>query len=404
MAVRIRLCGDIEVEVDGERRDGRLRGRHGRMLLVQLVLNRSRAVSRSELIDALWGEALPHDPSASLRAHLSRLRSTLGADAVEGTRQIRLRLPADAWVDVEEATSTLERAESAAADGRWGECMREAEAVARLTAAPLTPGIHAEWISAARARVEHVCVRGLELVATSALALAPPDPAAVELAARTLVGRAPFRESGHRLLIRGLLASGEVAEGLRAFDAVRTLFRDELGIVPSSELRALHAALLEAAEVRDTRQGMGWRLPHRLALPELLVGRARERTAITARIGIGGLTLLEGEAGIGKTSLLAAAGAELENQGWVVLYGRCEREAPIPYQPLVEALDGVVEALGQAETASLARVAGPSIASCSGDAGRPAVGCRDPGAVAALSGCCTLSGPAGRRAPGPVGG
>jgi DNA-binding SARP family transcriptional activator len=76
MAVRIRLCGDIEVEVDGERRDGRLRGRHGRMLLVQLVLNRSRAVSRSELIDALWGEALPHDPSASLRAHLSRLRST----------------------------------------------------------------------------------------------------------------------------------------------------------------------------------------------------------------------------------------------------------------------------------------------------------------------------------------
>jgi len=362
MAVRIRLCGDIEVEVDGERREGRLRGRHGRMLLVQLVLNRSRAVSRSELIDALWGEALPHDPSASLRAHLSRLRSTLGADAIEGTAQVRLRLPADAWVDVEEATSTLARAESAAADGRWPVCMREARAVARLTAGPLTPGIHAQWISAARAEVEQVCVRGLELVATSALALAQPDPAAAELAARTLIGRAPFRESGHRLLIRGLLASGEVAEGLRAFDAVRTLFRDELGIVPSAELRALHAALLDAAEVPDARQGRGWRLPHRLALPEPLVGRARERTAITARLETGELTLLEGEAGIGKTSLLAAVGAELEDQGWVVLYGRCEREAPIPYQPLVEALDGVVEALGQAEAESLARVAGPSIA------------------------------------------
>jgi len=362
MVVRVTLCGDLAVEVDGERREGRLRGRHGRMLLVYLVLNRGRAVSRSELVEALWGENLPGDPSASLRAHLSRLRSMLGVGAVEGTAQLRLRLPPDARVDIEEAASSVERAESAAAKSRWRECVDEARAGARIATDPLAPGLDAEWIAEARVEVQRTCLRSLELIAGGALELVPVDASSAELAARTLVQRAPFRESGHRLLLRALLENGEAAEGLRAFDSVRTLFRDELGIVPSAPLRALHADLLDATHVAEPRDVAGWRIPHRLAKPGPLVGRVPELVSIMGRVETGELTIVEGEAGVGKTRLLAATAAELRAQGWAVLYGRCERDAPIPYQPLVEALDGVVEALGEPAVTSFVREAGPSIA------------------------------------------
>ena len=50
--VRIQLRGDLRLEVRGSRVEGSLPGRLGRGLLAYLVLNRHRAVTRSELVDA----------------------------------------------------------------------------------------------------------------------------------------------------------------------------------------------------------------------------------------------------------------------------------------------------------------------------------------------------------------
>ena len=61
---RIELCGQLAVEIEGERIEGSLRGRQGRLLLAYLVLNRHRPVRRDELVDALWLE--PEGPSATL--------------------------------------------------------------------------------------------------------------------------------------------------------------------------------------------------------------------------------------------------------------------------------------------------------------------------------------------------
>jgi class 3 adenylate cyclase len=78
------------------------------------------------------------------------------------------------------------------------------------------------------------------------------------------------------------------------------------------------------------------------------VGRARER----ARIGDAlkqaesmhqrRLVLVAGEAGIGKTSLAAEVAREASASGAVVLYGRCDDELGIPYQPWAEALQHLV--------------------------------------------------------------
>jgi len=39
---RIELCGQLAIEIEGERVEGALRGRQGRLLLAYLVLNRRR--------------------------------------------------------------------------------------------------------------------------------------------------------------------------------------------------------------------------------------------------------------------------------------------------------------------------------------------------------------------------
>lgn len=307
-------------------------------------------------MEALWDVAPPPDPLASLRPHLSRLRDTLGADAVDGTAMLRLRLPDDAWVDVEEGTRRLAAAESAVAARRWGDGLRDAEAAARILRLPLLPGLDTGWLGTARTELDSRRTRALELVAAAALEVRPAELATAQHAARDVVERAPYHEVGHRLLIAALLAAGEAAEGLRCFHAVRTLFREELGIGPSPQLQDLHAALLVAGE--DRPPAVGRRLPSRLRMPGTLIGRRKELAFIEERVRTGAPVLVTGEAGIGKTRLLAAAAAEQHARGATVLYGRCDGSEPAPYQGAVEAFDGVLDALGDVGLARVVARAG----------------------------------------------
>jgi predicted ATPase len=79
--------------------------------------------------------------------------------------------------------------------------------------------------------------------------------------------------------------------------------------------------------------------------PPPLVGREREQALLhdqlaAALAGEGGLVLIGGEAGIGKTALAEAAGREAAERGALVLVGRCYdlSETP-PHGPWVEAFE-----------------------------------------------------------------
>ncbi|MGD9892514.1 MAG: AAA family ATPase [Dehalococcoidia bacterium] len=78
------------------------------------------------------------------------------------------------------------------------------------------------------------------------------------------------------------------------------------------------------------------------------VGRGRELSVLTeqmegaARAG-GGVALVAGEPGIGKTRLLAELGSHARVAGWTVLSGRAyDSEGMPPYLPFVEALRGAI--------------------------------------------------------------
>jgi predicted ATPase/DNA-binding winged helix-turn-helix (wHTH) protein len=74
------------------------------------------------------------------------------------------------------------------------------------------------------------------------------------------------------------------------------------------------------------------------------VGRKAELARLDARLdearnGRGGLVLLSGEPGIGKTRLVEEFSARARRGGAVVLGGRCKGVGPAPCQPLIDALE-----------------------------------------------------------------
>jgi len=243
-ATRIQLCGRLKADVDGRHVTPALRGRQGRVLLAYLVVNRGRAVSRDELIAAIWGDSPPIDPPAALRTQLSRLRSALGTDAVAGRAAVELRLPEGTWIDVEAAERSIQAAEAALASSRWQEAWAHAHIALNISGRPFLAGFDAPWVEDVRGELARLQTRARETIARAGIELGGSELAGAERSARELIRHAPFRESGYRLLMRALAASGNTAEALRTYDELRKLLADELGTAPGADAQALHRSLL----------------------------------------------------------------------------------------------------------------------------------------------------------------
>ena len=93
--------------------------------------------------------------------------------------------------------------------------------------------------------------------------------------------------------------------------------------------------LWEVVWVRETTQA-----PH-----QVFVGREAEMATLRNRLGAaldgrGGLVLVGGEPGVGKTTLVRQLIREAEHRGALAVFGRCyESEGAVPYSPFVEMLE-----------------------------------------------------------------
>ena len=354
--LRIGLCGGLVVDDGGRRIEDELSGRQGRELFTYLVLNRGRSVSRDELMALLWPDRAPRAPEAALNTILARLRRALGHAVLAPRAQLALDLPPDTWIDVEAADAACAGAESMLAEGRAEEALSAAQAAADIVGARLLPEIQHAWIDQWRGEVEEIHSRLLTVTARAGLAAGGPRLIDAERAARRLIEREPFRESGYALLMEVQHGRGDVAEALLVYERVRTLLRDELGIPPSARLAALHEKLLtadaagEPAPAARTGARSGAQrgeipLPPVLArsADRRLVGRESELTALLGawhELGTGDrrVIAIAGEPGMGKTMLCARLAREAHGEGAVVLCGHAQEEALVPYAPLVEAL------------------------------------------------------------------
>ena len=348
--ITIQLRGEVRLEVGGTRMEGRLPGRLGRALLAFLVLNRHRAVTRDELMGALWPASVPRDPAATLSTLLSGIRRALGAEVLQGRSELRLELPPDGIVDVEVAARALAEARGALS-GEPSQAATAAQTALDIYESPLVPLFDAPWLEEHRRSQEEDRLEALELLAEAGLTMGDAGAVRAQLAARQLVELAPFRESGHALLMRAHAARGNHAEALQCFERLRVLLREELGSTPSPELRAVHEQVLAAADAATPEAPAPRPGPTEApAALQPVLARAEERPFIGREAALGTLrselaaaaggdrrfVFVAGEPGIGKTSLSAAFAQEARDGGAIVLYGRSDEETLVPYQPFVD--------------------------------------------------------------------
>ena len=383
---RVQLCGRLSVELDGSEIVAALRGRQVRLLLAYLVIHRERRVGREDLIGVVWPETAPDSQDAALRTLLSRLRSVIGPEVLVGRDELTLALPEPAWIDLEAASLQLASAtralEHGDARGAWG----HAQIPLNIAGRGLLPGASAPWLEPLRRDLGQVRLQALEVVGRAGLELGGSQLSSVERAGRTLIESEPYRESGYVLAMEALRRQGNVAEGLRVFDGLRELLRDELGVAPSPEAIAAHERLLHpdaaaalavgagAARVADRDEpDIADALRAEIQLPpELkalasapLVGRGPELEQLD-RWWSGAererLLLLTGEAGIGKSRLLAEQARHVDLAGAIVLSGRSPEQTVVPFQPLLEALGHFAHSADERSLRSALHGWGPELA------------------------------------------
>ena len=330
--VRVRVLGGFGIEGVEPRLLG---SRKARTLLQALALARGRPVSVDALAEWLWPKGPPVRPPDQVRVLVSRLRGVLGSD-----RLIRsdagYALVQD-WLDVDALSELVDEAHRRAAAGSPGLARAAAGAALALARGPLLPEEpDAEWAEADRALA--VRLEGAARRIGAEAALATGDlPGAVTLAEGAL-DHDPYDEAVLRTLMTALARSGRPASALAAYAAVRSRLSEDLGVGPAPETEELHTSLLLAPHPATPAGGQGadvGSLPGRadaLATLDAALGRAAA--------GRGGLVIVEGEAGIGKSQLLAVWSSRAEATGATVLRGRCEELARgLPLQVVLDALD-----------------------------------------------------------------
>jgi DNA-binding SARP family transcriptional activator len=241
---RVQLCGRFVVRLEGRRVEDSLPGTLGQLFFAYLVLNRLRRVDRGELLLAVYGEEAAADHHSRLTVLLSKLRRVVGAEVLTGRAQIELALPSDAFVDVEVAVAGLHRAETHVAKGEWASAWGPAGLAYDIASRPLLRGHDRPWLDDWRRRLDDARLSALECLAAASLGIGGPELPQAANCARQLIELAPFRETGHRILMEALERGGNVAEALRVYDGVRVMLRKELGIAPSPALQDMHRRLL----------------------------------------------------------------------------------------------------------------------------------------------------------------
>ena len=343
--LEFRILGPLEVVRDGERLE--FRGSRERALLALLVLNANRAVSAECLAEDLWGDALPDGATGTLRAYLSRVRRGLGDDGglivTRGSGYV---------LQVEPTTIDAARFAALVAQGRWqaaegdhrsaGRTLRDALALWRgpaLADVAEAPSARAEAV-----RLEEARLAALEARLEADLACGRHGELVGELESVTRAH--PLRERCWQMRMLALYRAGRQAEALRSYQELRRLLGEELGIDPSPTLQRLETAVLR----QDPE--LEWRPPPAAGAAVAtspgpppgdggFVGRVAELDRLhaawtAARSGRCRLVLVGGEPGIGKSRLTAEFTRRCE--AGIVLFGRCDEDMGVPYQPFVEAL------------------------------------------------------------------
>lgn len=230
--VQVQILGPIRVF--GEDGEAAL-SPQSRRLLALLAVNQGSQVSADRIAECLSDGDLD---GSKLRNAVLRLRKVLGdrVETVAGGYRLRLR---DDEFDAARFETLRERSRVAPKSERPALI---AEALDMWKGHALEDLADQEWAAATATRLDDA-----RAALTEDLAEALNDAArfdeSIEALETHLLSH-PFRERPVALLMRALAGCGRLPDALRAYQRYRVTLRDETGLDPSSELRALESELL----------------------------------------------------------------------------------------------------------------------------------------------------------------
>ena len=363
---RFGILGPLQAVADDGRRVD-IGGPKQRDLLAMLLVQLNQFVPASRLIDELWDGAPPASADVTLRTHVSRLRQRLAA---VGSEKALVTRPSGYGLVLDPELVDSYRFERLAALGQEALGLGKPERAAQLLRAALelwrgevledlgSPG----YAQSEATRLDELRLVTLESRMDADLQLGRHSSVVAEL--DQFVAAHPFRERPCGQLMLALYRCGRQVDALATFSSVRQRLADELGLDPGPALVDLETAILrhdpslllpdEWSRQPPTDSPAVVRPPSKP--PDALFAAAR-RTPMVARsaelqrlralweaVRDGGrhVVLISGEAGVGKTRLVAEV-AQLANNEAAVLVGRCDPVAAMPYHVVVEALRGSAE-------------------------------------------------------------
>jgi DNA-binding SARP family transcriptional activator len=312
-------------------------------LLAFLVLER-RPQSREALAGLLWGESPETEARASLRQALKHLRGALG-EVLHADRTL-IELAAPLACDVLEFRAALPQ-DPARAAGFDVPRFLDGFSIRRAPA-------FEDWVASTRVTLRRQYHEVLGRLAREAMGQWRWREA-VELADRWLAGD-PVSDEAAQLAVEARYLSGNRAGALARFAEYRELLGREAGCEPSRALQALVRRVEADRAAADSRPITDEWYAHAPSFEASLIGRdAQWKTLTTAwkavRRGQGRIVLIEGESGVGKSRLTGEFLRWVVAEGGTVLRGRSyDRRAGIPYEPVVEALRGALDAPGLSGT------------------------------------------------------
>ena len=251
---------------------------------------------------------------------------------------------------------------------------------------------YADWVHSERERLQELYFNALLQLAE--MEAEDGDYSAAIAACRQILARDEVRENVYQALMRYQAESGDSASALLTYERCRTLLAEELGADPSPLTQILHQRILNGdiemppadalthhvrishlAPIHPRPAALRTVIPQLVFMPTVdidfsgvFVGRERETAVLEAYLaaalaGSGGLHVLAGEAGVGKTRLATTILRQAADAGATVLSATCQAlTQQLPFAPLAESLGRYLhklpdEALTALPSASLSLLA-----------------------------------------------
>lgn len=327
------LSGAVEAHIDGA--VASLGGPKQRCVLAVLLANHGTVVSVDRLIDSVWDEP-PAKALTSLRSYLANLRKSLATESGPANANprleshpsgYRLNLVDDDSVDLHEFEALVKTGYGALGRGEVGTAFDAlTRALSLWRGDPFGEFTYCDFAHGDALRYVELRNTAIDTRFDAALRLGDGGELIPEIEAA--IARDPLQERLWAHLMLALYRSGRPAESIHAYDRACAVLDREIGTRPGERLQVLYRRISDGSpdlllDVRAPERIV--RRDGQASTRELVVGREAELDAMTASLsdasaGHGGLVLVTGDSGVGKSALAQAVCREASSAGMAVAF------------------------------------------------------------------------------------